>query len=151
MNIFPANDKNIKKAAELIKDGELVAFPTETVYGLGADAFNPIAVAKIFEVKKRPSFNPLIVHISKKKQLYEICNFRSEVIEKLIYKFWPGPLTLVLQKKDIIPNIVTAGNDTVAIRMPNHKVALDLISYTKTSIAAPSANIFGRLSPTSAE
>ncbi|MBN2570756.1 MAG: threonylcarbamoyl-AMP synthase, partial [Ignavibacteriales bacterium] len=151
MNIFPANEQNILKASELIRNGELVAFPTETVYGLGADAMNPIAVAKIFEIKKRPSFNPLIVHISDKKYLFEISNFRSDIVEKLVEQFWPGPLTLVLPKKDIIPNIVTAGNDTVAVRMPNHKVALELISSTKTSIAAPSANIFGRLSPTSAE
>lgn len=150
MNIFPANEKNILKASELINKGELVAFPTETVYGLGADALNPLAVAKIFEVKKRPSFNPLIVHIAEKEKLFEICNSKSSLIEKLISKFWPGPLTLVLPKQKNIPDIVTAGNDTVAIRMPNHQVALQLISAARTPIAAPSANVFGRLSPTNA-
>jgi len=151
MELLKANHKNILKAAELIKKGNLVAFPTETVYGLGADGLNPLAVAKIFEVKKRPAFNPLILHISNLKQLGIISESDNPDIKKLIDSFWPGPLTLVLPKKDVVPDIVTAGNETVAIRMPNHPTALELIDLVGNPIAAPSANIFGHLSPTSAE
>lgn len=151
MNIVQANSKTIAKAAEIIRNGGLVAFPTETVYGLGADGLNPIAVAKIFEVKKRPAFNPLILHISQKGWIKKYAIYDDERIDKLIEKFWPGPLTLVLPKTDVVPDIVTSGNPTVAIRMPNHKVALELIEKSKTPIAAPSANKFGHLSPTQAE
>lgn len=151
MNLVKANRESILKAAAIIKAGGLVAFPTETVYGLGADALNPIAVAKIFEAKKRPSFNPLIIHIAKKEWLKNFTEFEDSRIEKLIEKFWPGPLTLVLPKKEIVPNIVTSGNPTVAIRMPNHEVALKLIEESETPIAAPSANKFGHLSPTTAK
>ena len=150
MNISEPTRENIKLAAEIIKNGGLVAFPTETVYGLGADGLNPLASAKIFEVKKRPSFNPLILHISEKNQLSKYCFYEDERIEKLINKFWPGPLTLVLPKTDLVPDIVTSGNPTVAIRMPNHKIALELIRHSETPIAAPSANKFGHLSPTEA-
>lgn len=151
MNLVKANRESILKAAAIIKAGGLVAFPTETVYGLGADALNPIAVAKIFEAKKRPNFNPLIIHIAKKEWLQSFTEFNDSRIEKLIEKFWPGPLTLVLPKKEIVPNIVTSGNPTVAIRMPNHEVALKLIEESDTPIAAPSANKFGHLSPTTAK
>lgn len=151
MELLKANYKNILKAAELIKGGNLVAFPTETVYGLGADGLNPLAAAKIFEAKRRPTFNPLILHISNLEQLEKISESDNPNIKKLIDKFWPGPLTLVLPKKDIVPDIVTAGNETVAIRMPNHPTALELIDLVGNPIAAPSANTFGRLSPTTAQ
>jgi len=150
MNITEPTKENILRAAEIIKNGGLVAFPTETVYGLGADGLNPLASAKIFEVKKRPSFNPLILHISEKRELNKFCFYSDERIEKLIEKFWPGPLTLVLPKTEIVPDIITSGNPTVAIRMPNNKIALELIEQSETPIAAPSANKFGHLSPTEA-
>ena len=151
MNLLQANKTNIEKSAEVIKNGGLVAFPTETVYGLGADGLNPIAVAKIFEVKKRPSFNPLILHIAKKDWLKKFAVYNDNRIDRLINKFWPGPLTLVLPKTDIVPDIVTSGNTTVAVRMPDHQVALELIEQSGTPIAAPSANKFGHLSPTDAQ
>lgn len=148
--ILKANQENIAKAAEEIKRGNIVAFPTETVYGLGADGFNSIAVSKIFEAKNRPSFNPLIIHLCKHSQIHDICVYTDDRIDRLTEKFWPGPLTIVLPKKEIIPDIVTAGHETVAVRMPDHHVALELISKTGAPIAAPSANTFGFLSPTSA-
>lgn len=150
MSLVKANTESIRQAAEIIKHGGLVAFPTETVYGLGADGLNPIAVAKIFETKSRPSFNPLILHIAKKKWIKNFTSIQNKKIDLLTEKFWPGPLTLVLPKKDIVPDIVTSGNLTVAIRMPDHPVALKLIEYSGTPIAAPSANKFGHLSPTEA-
>ena len=151
MRILEATSQNIAKGASVIKGGGLVAFPTETVYGLGADGLNPIAVAKIFEAKRRPAFNPLILHVSGIEQLYQICVLNNKKIKKLIQNYWPGPLTLVLPKKEIVPEIVTSGHPTVAVRMPDHKVALELITSAETPIAAPSANTFGFLSPTSAE
>lgn len=151
MNLYQANNESISRAAEIIKSGGLVAFPTETVYGLGADGLNPIAVAKIFEAKKRPTFNPLILHIAKKEWLQKFTTISHDKIDKLINVFWPGPLTLVLPKTEIVPDIVTSGNPTVAIRMPNHPVALKLIEVCGTPIAAPSANKFGHLSPTKAQ
>ena len=135
-------------AAQAIKDGKLVAFPTETVYGLGADAFNPAAVARIFQEKERPSFDPLIVHISSVEQLPLLTRAITPTVLKLAESFWPGPLTLVLPKQPGVHDIVTSGLDTVAIRMPNHEVALKLITLSGTAIAAPSANKFGQLSPT---
>lgn len=149
--ILKASIENIKRAAEEIKSGEIVAFPTETVYGLGANGLNPTAVAKIFEVKNRPSFNPLILHIASTNQLYDLVSIKNPKVEKLVAAFWPGPLTLVLPKKEIVPEIVTAGNFTVAIRMPKHPVAIELIKASGKPIAAPSANTFGFLSPTTAE
>ncbi len=143
-------EENIIYAAEIIKSGGLVAFPTETVYGLGANALDKIAVAKIFEVKNRPDFDPLIVHISKKEDIFLYAENVSEDVKKLIDIFWPGPLTVVLPKKDVIPDIVTAGLKTIALRMPKNSIALKLISYSKVPIAAPSANPFGYISPTSA-
>lgn len=138
------NSKQIKEAAELIKKGELVAFPTETVYGLGANTLDPKAVKKIFIAKSRPLDNPLIVHIAKKEQLNKIANIpisKRDLVERLIQKFWPGPLTIVLKKKHIVSKEVTAGLNTVAIRMPKNKIALNLIKYSGVPIAAPSANI----------
>ncbi|MCM8766333.1 MAG: L-threonylcarbamoyladenylate synthase [Candidatus Omnitrophica bacterium] len=141
----------IEEAVKLIKKGGLVAFPTETVYGLGADAFNSKAVAKIFEVKQRPLNDPLIVHIADKQDLFKVAKKVNRLAGKLIDKFWPGPLTLVLEKSSELPDIVTAGLDTVAVRMPAHPVALSLIREAKTPLAAPSANLSGKPSPTTAE
>lgn len=141
----------ILKAAEIIKNGGIVAFPTETVYGLGASVFCPQAVVRIFEVKKRPRFDPLIVHIAKHNDIYRLCKNVDARVERLIEKFWPGPLTMVLQKNDIVPDVVTAGLDTVAIRMPANSIALELIKESGVPIAAPSANPFGYLSPTTAD
>lgn len=140
----------IYKASEIIRGGGLVAFPTETVYGLGADGLNPVAVAKIFEVKNRPTFNPLILHIENKDRLNTVCEIPNDKVYDLIDEFWPGPLTLVVPKKTNVPAIVTGGLDTVAIRMPDNPIALELIKLSSTPIAAPSANLFGQLSPTRA-
>jgi L-threonylcarbamoyladenylate synthase len=141
----------IRQAAQIIGKGGIVAFPTETVYGLGADAFNPLAVARIFEVKRRPYFDPLIVHIAHPADVKKLVKEIPLKAKKLVGKFWPGPLTVVLLKEEDIPDIVTAGLPTVAIRMPDHRMALSLIKESKCPIAAPSANAFGYLSPTTAE
>jgi len=141
----------IRAAAKVVKDGGLVAFPTETVYGLGADALNPEAVKKIFEVKGRPSDNPLIVHVASIEEVYPLVKEVPEKAEKLMKKFWPGPLTLVLKKKSIVPDIVTAGMDTVAIRMPDNEIALAMIREAGTPVVAPSANIFSKPSPTTSD
>jgi L-threonylcarbamoyladenylate synthase len=148
-NIF--STKQIKEAAEIIKLGGLVAFPTETVYGLGANALDPEAVKKIFIAKGRPSDNPLIVHISNLKDLSKIAKVGSskkDLVDKVIKKFWPGPLTIILNKTSTIPLETSGGLNTVAIRMPNNKIALDLIKYSGFPIAAPSANISGKPSGT---
>jgi len=139
-------------ASNLIKAGELVVFPTETVYGLGADATNPIVVTKIFATKNRPSFNPLIVHVSSIEQAETLVEF-NDTAYKLVDKFWAGALTLVLPKKENSPiaPIVSAGLDTLAIRMPSHSIAQELITLAGVPISAPSANISGRISPTQAE
>ncbi len=143
--------KVIRQAAEIIKRGGIVAFPTETVYGLGADAFNPLAVARIFEVKGRPYFDPLIVHVANNTDLdYLVVEIPSNA-KKLMERFWPGPLTVVLLKKENVPDIVTAGLPTVAIRMPKHSMTLRLIELAGSPIVGPSANPFGYLSPTTAE
>jgi L-threonylcarbamoyladenylate synthase len=144
-------DEKIKKAAEIIKSGGVVAFPTETVYGLGANAYDEQAVKKIFELKGRPQDNPLIVHISKKQDVYIVAREIPEKAKVLIGEFWPGPLTLVLPKNPSIPDIVTAGLDTVAVRMPDHPIALKLIRLSGVPIAAPSANISGKPSATQPE
>ena len=144
--------KDIEKAAQIIRAGGLVAFPTETVYGLGANALNPIAVAKIFEVKKRPTFDPLIVHIHSYDEIYSL--FASPVcqwVEKLSDAFWPGPLTIVHRKSALVPHIITSGLETVAVRMPAHKTAIALLQAAQCPIAAPSANRFGQISPTEAK
>ena len=141
----------IKKAADIIRQGGLVAFPTETVYGLGANALEPKAVRKIFEAKNRPVDNPLIIHIADKEQIYTLAEKLPKEAERLINLFWPGPLTLILKKSKIVPDITTAGLDSVAVRMPSNKIALTLIKESRTPIAAPSANSSGKPSPTSAE
>ena len=142
--------EKIKEAVAVIKRGGLVAFPTETVYGLGADALNTEAVAGIFIAKKRPLDDPLIVHISQKEDLGRLALEVPDKARRLIEKFWPGPLTVVLKKTSIVPDIVTTGLDTVAIRMPSNPIALKLIELAGTPVAAPSANLFGKPSPTSA-
>jgi len=144
------DEEGLSKAAQALKNGKLVAFPTETVYGLGANAYDPEAVKRIFEAKGRPGDNPLIVHISDKGQLKDIVLEVPENARKLMDKFWPGPLTLVLKKSDAVPDVVTAGLDTVAVRMPDNIVALRLIELSGVPVAAPSANLSGRPSPTSA-
>jgi L-threonylcarbamoyladenylate synthase len=141
----------IRKAAEIIKKGGLVAFPTETVYGLGADALNRGAVRRIYAAKGRPTDNPLIVHVADKNQIYRLAKKLPEKAEDLIKKFFPGPLTIVLEKNEVVPDETTAGLHTVAIRMPSHRIALALIRESGTPIAAPSANKAGRPSPTKAQ
>ena len=141
-------------AVQLLRKGEVIALPTETVYGLAADALNPVAVAKIFEAKERPRFDPLIVHLPGENWLERVANIdnRSRAhIKKLIAQFWPGPLTLVLDRQPIVPEIVTAGLDTVAVRMSSHPVFAEIISAFEKPLAAPSANQFGRISPTTAQ
>jgi L-threonylcarbamoyladenylate synthase len=147
-NVF--DQAELARAAALIRGGQLVAFPTETVYGLGADALNPEAVARIFEAKGRPRFDPLIVHVASLEQAREVAEFSPRELE-LASAFWPGPLTLVLPRRPSIPDIVTAGLDTVGVRMPAHPLALELIRAAGRPIAAPSANRFGCVSPTTAD
>lgn len=136
--------------ADIIKRGELVAFPTETVYGLGADAWNPGAISRIFEAKGRPTDNPLIVHISDLDMVGDFVTEIPEAARLLMENFWPGPMTLIFKKKPNVLDAITAGLDTVAIRMPDHKLALQLISKTGP-LVAPSANRSGRPSPTKTE
>lgn len=140
----------LRYAADVLKGGGLVAFPTETVYGLGANALETVAVKKIFAAKGRPSDNPLIVHISDKKEVKELSNSIPSKAFELMDRFWPGPLTLVLEKSELVPEIITAGLSTVAIRMPSHPVALALIRESGLPVAAPSANLSGKPSPTNA-
>jgi L-threonylcarbamoyladenylate synthase len=141
----------IEQAGAVIRAGGLVAFPTETVYGLGADALNPKAVQRIFEAKERPTWDPLIVHVADVEQLRGVVKSLPPAAERLVQTLMPGPLTLVLPKADCIPDLVTAGRPTVAVRIPTHPVALALIRASATPIAAPSANRFGRPSPTTAD
>jgi len=141
-------------AVELLRKGEIVALPTETVYGLAADALNAIAVAKIFEAKERPRFDPLIVHLPDRDWLEKVADLPAqdrELILKLADKFWPGPFTMVLPKRQIIPEIVTAGLDTVAVRVSAHPVFSEIIREFGKPLAAPSANRFGGVSPTGAQ
>jgi L-threonylcarbamoyladenylate synthase len=141
---------DILKAQDFLDRNLLVAIPTETVYGLAANALNPIAVAKIFEAKERPTFDPLIVHTYDLKKVYDFVTEINPSLLKLAEVFWPGPLTLLLPKKEIIPNLVTSGLDRVGVRIPNHLLTLDLLSKLSFPLAAPSANPFGYISPTSA-
>jgi L-threonylcarbamoyladenylate synthase len=141
----------IKDAAAKLRAGGLVAFPTETVYGLGANALDAAAVQKIYELKGRPAASPLIVHVASIEMAREIVAEWPPLAEELARKWWPGPLTLVLPKKPVIPDIVTAGLRTVGVRMPNHPIALELIREAGVPIAAPSANKFMGLSPTTAD
>ena len=157
MEILSTSDDDLKKAATAIEAGLLVAFPTETVYGLGADAFNPTALAKVFEAKNRPRFDPLIIHISCLETLSQIVDTSSlgadaiKKLELLSERLWPGPLTLILPKRPEVPDLATAGFATVAVRFPSHHVAQKFIRLSTGAIAAPSANPFGLLSPTRAE
>lgn len=142
------NDELFNSAAKALREGKLVAFPTETVYGLGANALDQQAVKRIYEAKGRPSDNPLIVHIAKASQLNSLIKEIPAPAGALIKAFWPGPLTLVLKKSELVPDIITAGLDTVAVRMPDNPVALRLIEKAGVPVAAPSANLSGRPSPT---
>lgn len=142
---------DIDHAASIIANGGIVAFPTETVYGLGANALNPNAVAKVFALKERPSFDPLIVHIASAESITLLSSCNDPRVFQLAERFWPGPLTIVVPKSTVVPGIVTSDLDTVGIRMPNHPIALELIKKSGCVIAAPSANKFGRVSPTRAE
>jgi L-threonylcarbamoyladenylate synthase len=155
--IYPVSEASLNLAAEAIRKGELAAFPTETVYGLGGDAFNPRALAEIFRAKGRPRFDPLIVHIACLEALEKVADLSAldpqarETAARLTREFWPGPLTLVLPKQDSIPGLATSGLATVAVRFPAHPAAQQLILLSTGAVAAPSANRFGRLSPTRAE
>jgi L-threonylcarbamoyladenylate synthase len=144
-------DEAIRAASQLIKNGELVAFPTETVYGLGGNALEASAAAKIYAAKGRPSDNPLIVHISHIDMMDDLVTELTPLCRRLAFEFWPGPLTMILPKSDKVPYATTGGLDTVAIRMPAHGVALDFIDEVKLPIAAPSANLSGKPSPTRGE
>ena len=145
------NKEELKAAADILKNGGLVAFPTETVYGLGGDGLREDAAKKIYAAKGRPSDNPLIIHISNMEMLEELTGEISEKARLLADKFWPGPLTMIFPKSDKVPFGTTGGLSTVAVRMPDHPVALALIEESGVSIAAPSANTSGRPSPTLAE
>ncbi len=141
-------ENQVVEAAKIIQNGGLVAFPTETVYGLGADALNAEAVAKVYEAKGRPSDNPMIVHIARASDIGQLTPRLSADIVSLIENFWPGPLTLVVKRKEGVPDRTTGGLDTVGVRMPDSKLALDLINHAGCPIAAPSANLSGKPSPT---
>jgi L-threonylcarbamoyladenylate synthase len=146
----PETEK-IQMAASVIRKGGTVAFPTETVYGLGADALNAEAVKKLFEAKRRPADNPIIVHVANKECVYQLASDVPKVAEHLMARFWPGPLTLVLKRSRLVPDITVVGLDTIAMRMPKNKVALALLMKSETPIAAPSANLAGKPSPTTAQ
>ena len=145
------DEPKIKELADILKNDGTVIFPTETVYGLGANALSEEAVSKIYKAKGRPSDNPLIVHICDKAHVYDLALEVDERAELIMDKFWPGPITIILKKKAIVPEKTSGGLDSVAIRMPNHEIALNLIKNAGVPIAAPSANISGRPSPTDEE
>lgn len=139
------------QAARVLREGGLVAFPTETVYGLGASAFNADAVARVFHAKERPHFDPLIVHLPDRNGAPRAAREFPEMAERLAARFWPGPLTLVLPRSERVPDLVTSGLDTVGLRVPDHPLALQMLAAADVPVAAPSANLFGRTSPTTAE
>ena len=147
---LPATEENIRLGGRLLSEGQLVGFPTETVYGLGANALDEAAVRSIFAAKGRPQDNPLIVHVAGKEDAFPLCHV-TPLAEKLMDAFWPGPLTLVMPKKDIVPHATCAGLDSVGVRCPDHPVALALIRAAKVPVAAPSANTSGKPSPTRAK
>lgn len=153
LKVDPENfdSTKIQTAAKIIQKGGLVAFPTETVYGLGADALNPVAVLALFEAKKRPLDNPPIVHVADPKEVYRLVKEAPKKAELLMERFWPGPLTLIFEHSNLVPQVTVAGLETVAIRMPKHKVAIELIKQSRCPIAAPSANLAGKPSPTNAQ
>jgi L-threonylcarbamoyladenylate synthase len=146
----PEAQETLEQAAQILRVGGLVAFPTETVYGLGANALDAEAVARIFEAKRRPSWDPIIVHIADEAMLDGIVREVPDAARKLIKAFWPGPLTLLLPRIDVVPDVVTAGRPLVGIRMPSHPVALEFIRRAGVPVAAPSANLFSYVSPTTA-
>ncbi|WP_339918352.1 L-threonylcarbamoyladenylate synthase [Yeosuana marina] len=141
--------KDIVKAIEILNNDDVVAIPTETVYGLAGNIYSEKAIKKIFQVKQRPLFNPLIVHIHSIKKIHDIVSEFPDKAEILANAFWPGPLTLILKKKSNIPDLITGGKDTVAVRIPNHPITLSLLKQLSFPLAAPSANPFNRISPTS--
>jgi L-threonylcarbamoyladenylate synthase len=149
--VVRATQTDIEAAVEALRNGELVVFPTETVYGLGANASNPAAVRKIFEVKGRPSDHPVIVHLDNPRYLHRWVSQVPPLAEKLAAKFWPGPLTLILPKGENVNDVVTGGQDSIGIRVPSHPIAQQLLTAFGGGIAAPSANRYGRLSPTKPE
>ncbi|MCK8824598.1 L-threonylcarbamoyladenylate synthase [Fuchsiella alkaliacetigena] len=150
--LFTKSDKNcLKICSEILAAGGLVAFPTETVYGLGANALDPEAVKGIFAAKQRPVDNPLIVHVDSLQKVQDLVAELPPEAELLAERFWPGPLTLVLSKREIVPQVTTGGLDTVAVRIPDHSLALELLKESTLPIAAPSANLSGRPSPTTAQ
>ena len=149
--ILKPTRENIERSAKLILNDEIVAIPTETVYGLGANGLSDIAVSKIFKAKNRPQDNPLILHISDYDMMEKLVYELNDDIKEFLNHFWPGPLTVVMKKKNIIPEAVSCGLDTVAIRMPNNETARSFIKQCGVPIAAPSANISGKPSPTTAE
>lgn len=149
--ILEPTEENIKYAAEVIKEGGLVAFPTETVYGLGANALDEVAVKKVYEAKGRPSDNPMIVHIARASDIGQLTRMLSPDIVNLIDNFWPGPLTMIVKSKDTVPKVTRGGLPTVGVRLPDNEIARKLIEYSGLPIAAPSANISGRPSPTRVE
>ena len=151
MSKSPVITQSIDTAARALLAGDLVAIPTETVYGLAADATSIVAIEKVFELKGRPSNHPLIVHCHDARQAWTCADNRPAIAEKLANAFWPGPLTVVLQKSDSITSVVTGGQDSVALRVPAHPLTLQLLEAINRPIVAPSANRFGRVSPTSAE
>ncbi len=142
--------QDIERAAEILRNGGVVAIPTETVYGLAANGLNTEAVAKIYEIKQRPSFNPLILHLSCTEQMQKYAKDIPDKAEVLAEKFWPGPLTLVLPKQQIVPDLTTAGHSSVALRVPSHPITLQLLQLLDFPLAAPSANPSGYISPTTA-
>ena len=151
IKINSIDDEALKRAGQCIKDGGLVAFPTETVYGLGGDGLNEVAAKNIYLAKGRPSDNPLILHINDQKMLSRIVSEVTPMAKKIMTAICPGPITIILPKSDIVPKAVTGGLDTIAVRMPDNDIARALIKYADTPIAAPSANISGRPSPTTAQ
>jgi L-threonylcarbamoyladenylate synthase len=150
MELLDSSDESLRRAGKALAEGKLVAIPTETVYGLGADAFNPEAVARVFEAKARPAFDPLIVHIASLADVERVATDFPPKARLLAEALWPGPLTLILPKRGEVPDIVTSGLSSVAVRFPVHPVARKIIEYSGTVIAAPSANPFGYISPTTA-
>ncbi|MCT4597585.1 MAG: L-threonylcarbamoyladenylate synthase [Vallitalea sp.] len=151
VDITKIDNNIINDAAKTIQEGGLVAFPTETVYGIGANALESNAVSKIYTAKGRPSDNPLIVHVSDKEDVKKYVKHIGDNAKKLMDEFWPGPLTLIFEKKDIIPDSITGGLSTVAIRIPSHNIAREIIRVANRPVAAPSANVSGRPSPTMAK
>ena len=146
-----SSNQAVQEAVGILRAGGLVAFPTETVYGLGADALNEKAVQKVFMAKGRPSDNPLIVHVASLENIQQFVRDVPEIVRRLAKKFWPGPLTIVLHRRQNVPNIVTAGLDTVALRVPNHLLTLELLNKYGGGLVGPSANISGKPSPTTAD